>query len=495
MLRNGDHDAARFGGPPSTRFELPRRRALPAAVGGRPSGAVGLLLLIAMLLALLAMPGVARAEEVFTSQAAAANATDSTWIPAPARKAALCIVDTGNDVTPDTANVIARFAPDGGTVSDRSPVKHGTLMSMIASAPFDGFGMVGAAPSINVVSVVASANGEQFGGSSLKTAIQVCMNKRSTYNIRVISMSLGGDYHSDYGNPGQIADTETFIDNARRAGLNVVAAAGNGAQGTTDWPAGYGPTFAVGAADDGGGRCPFASGGPEVDIWAPGCPLDVGRPDSTGTAAWSSGSSEATAFVGAILTQVRGLDPALTADDAEALLKQNAKTVMAGLYLDVAAAFAADGLAADLVAGHAATPTASALPPTTAASQPASATLAAPDAGSALPPTRESQLPAPAPEPRALHSRLSTPRISSAKVRHGLLTIGFRAKPRTAEACVQIYARRAGRAFPRLVRTIRTTGDRLSGRVSGTLSQLSITYRDPGRIHGTSAPLVVRLRN
>ena len=110
------------------------------------------------------------AEEVFTSQAAAANATDSTWIPAPAQRAAVCIVDTGNDPNPDTSNVVARLSVDGEPGTDRSPDHHGTLMSMIAAAPYNGFGMVGAAPSIDVVSVRASRDGVTFGATDLAAA-------------------------------------------------------------------------------------------------------------------------------------------------------------------------------------------------------------------------------------------------------------------------------------------------------------------------------------
>jgi subtilisin family serine protease len=147
---------------------LARRRALPAAVGA--------------FLCLLLGPSAAQAEEVFTAQARAANATESTWIPAPTTPAAVCIVDTGVDLNPDTTNVIARLAVDGGDPGDVDTIgHHGTLMSMIASAPYNGFGMVGAAPSVKVVSVRAKLPGENgFYFSDVLKGIRICKQSRLT---------------------------------------------------------------------------------------------------------------------------------------------------------------------------------------------------------------------------------------------------------------------------------------------------------------------------
>src|SRR3954452_15939347 len=144
----------------------------------------------------LLAPAPVGAEEVFTSQAAAAHAVDTTWIDPPAQRAAVCIVDSGVDPNPDTANVIARLAVDGGDGGDVDPNKHGTLMAMIASAPYNGWGMVGAAPSINVVSVraMSPAGGGTFGLSDIVAGMQVCLQYRKTYNITVVSLSLGAPH-------------------------------------------------------------------------------------------------------------------------------------------------------------------------------------------------------------------------------------------------------------------------------------------------------------
>ncbi|WP_272473799.1 S8 family peptidase [Baekduia alba] len=447
------------------------------------------------LLLALAVAFPAHAEEVFTGQAAAARATDSTWIPAPARRAAVCIVDTGNDVTPDTANVVARFATDGGTGADLNAGKHGTLMAMIASAPHDGFGMVGAAPSIDVVSVRASSDGTSFGGFDVQAAVQTCMAKRAAYNIKVVSLSLGGDIGGIAANTTQRNAFQDMIDNARLHGLNVVAAAGNGATGTVDWPAGYPPAFAVGAAANDGARCGFASWGPELDLWAPGCPLDVARPDATGNAAWASGSSEATAFVAGILTQLRGLDPGLGVDAAEQVVRANARSTAAGPYLDVAAAFTGAGFAPQLAAGHDAVPAPIVTTPSTASLEAhAPTTVIDAPAPEAAPP---SSIPEPArivPSDGQQRSRLGRPVVRSLTVRRGTLTLVLKGKPKGIEARVEVYARKRGGVFPTLARSVRIRADHLRTRVSGTLNQVSIIYRDPTGVREASAPLIVHPR-
>ncbi len=111
----------------------------------------------------------------------------------------------------------------------------------------------------------------------------------------MISLSLGGMVISGL-DAGLMALAEDMVKNARRAGMDVLAAAGNH-EGAVDWPAAFGPVMAVGAATQDGRGCVFAAAGREVDLWASGCPIDVAFPDGT---CLGSGSSEATAFVAGV---------------------------------------------------------------------------------------------------------------------------------------------------------------------------------------------------
>jgi hypothetical protein len=466
------------------------RPSAPAIDRRMPRPRVGLRLAALTAAALtLAIASSAHAEEVFTSQAAAARATDSTWIPAPTQRAAVCIVDTGNDPNPDTSNVIARLSVDGEPGTDRSPTHHGTLMSMIAAAPYNGFGMVGAAPSINIVSVRASRDGTTFGGTDLAAGIQLCLAYRNTYNIKVISLSLGGAVVSGL-DAGSMATIEDIVDSAHIVGLDVVAAAGNH-QGAVDWPAGYAAVLAIGAESDLGARCGFAAAGPEIDLWAPGCPLDAASSD--GTAAWASGSSEATAFVAGVLAQMRQLLTNLTPGAAEQALTANARVVAAGRSLDVAASFAAAGLTDALASGQAAAPllrtSSDDIGPVPVTMTPASSSgqTAAP-----VPGRPDVTPPAVSPEPAASSTgrrRLPKPSARFERLRHGRVILMFRNRPAGIDARVQIYGRGKASPFPVLVRSLRIAGDRLRTTVSRKVVELSITYRDPTMIRDPSVVL------
>jgi hypothetical protein len=100
-----------------------------------------------------------------TTQALAADAAFLAYAPAPAGGAgALCLVDTGVDVNPDTQG-----RPDLGDRgrrrhgNDVDPDEHGTTMAMIAGGA--GHGMIGAWPQIKIVSVRATTSPARPGAN------------------------------------------------------------------------------------------------------------------------------------------------------------------------------------------------------------------------------------------------------------------------------------------------------------------------------------------
>lgn len=426
--------------------------------------------LAALIIAMLVAPAAARAEQVFTVQAAAARATDSTWISAPAVPAAVCIVDTGVDLNDDTTRVVERLALGEEPPGDADQAgHHGTLMAMIASAPYNGFGMVGAAPSVNVVSVRVARSGQRgLAFTDLLAGVRVCKQYRQTHNIKVISLSAGAQGTPD---PATRAALENAIDVARAADLNVVAAAGNGG-GEPDLPAGYGPVLGVGAATASGGRCDFSASGPGVDLYGPGCPVDAAFPD--GRPALANGTSEATAFVAAVLAQLRGLRPDLDASAAEGVLVATARSDGGVPTLDVARAFRAAGLGDALEAGRASVPL---LEPATA-TQSLTAIGSSPSVAPARP-VGTASAPTPGAVVRAGRRRLATPRVGHVRHRRGVLSMTLLNRPRGAVARIEIYARPPGAAFPRVVRRLRVKQRRVRARVRGALTQVTVRYVDP----------------
>src|SRR4051812_40479588 len=133
-----------------------------------------------------------------TSQALAAHAEWLPYAPPPENgAAAVCLVDTGVDLNPDTSsNVIARIALDGGDPGDLSESKHGTQMAMVMGAPINGWGMVGAWPGVRIVSVRASS-GESISSDAYRSGIDTCREFREQADVAVIELALGGGTFSD----------------------------------------------------------------------------------------------------------------------------------------------------------------------------------------------------------------------------------------------------------------------------------------------------------
>src|SRR3954468_22193246 len=140
-------------------------------------------------LALLTAPPAHAEYKTTTSQALAAHAEWLPYAPPPPNgSAAVCLVDTGVDLNPDTTpTVIDRIALDGGDPSDLSPSKHGTQMAMVMGAPMNGWGMVGFWPGVRIVSVRASRPGaEEFTFAAYANGILACQELAPGRNVKVI---------------------------------------------------------------------------------------------------------------------------------------------------------------------------------------------------------------------------------------------------------------------------------------------------------------------
>jgi hypothetical protein len=120
------------------------------------------LVAVATLAAMAVAAGPASAEVQPTLQARVANAEFLAYAPPPPKPAAVCLIDSGVDINPDTAPLIAeRISLDGGSGDDVLPSKHGTQMAMVMGAPANGWGMVGIWPYLKIVSVRATPAGQE----------------------------------------------------------------------------------------------------------------------------------------------------------------------------------------------------------------------------------------------------------------------------------------------------------------------------------------------
>jgi serine protease len=99
-------------------------------------------------------------------------------------------------------------------------------------------------------------------GSGNSAAISDAIRWAADNGAQVINMSLGGG--------GRSAVMEKAVEYARKKGVVVVCAAGNGGRGIVEYPAAYPGSVAVAAVGPTGMKSPYSSWGKELDIAAPG---------------------------------------------------------------------------------------------------------------------------------------------------------------------------------------------------------------------------------
>ena len=320
------------------------------------------MIIAATLSALLACDTAAdAAAPVVTAQAQAANAAFLAYAPPPASGAgALCLVDTGVNVNPDTQQeLVSASAVDGGSGNDVDPNGHGTTMAMIAGAA--GHGMIGAWPQLKIVSVRATDTptpGQEptFEFDDYWKGITRCATLANTYKIHSIDLALSSTIPPS---PDQAQEFANAVAQAHGQNVAVLAAAGN-RPGAVEEPAAEPGVFAVGAssaqsdslsAGTVGSPCNF-SATQGLTFFAPGCGVDEADPFTDQPTCCGNGTSQASAFAAAVLVALMSYDPTLSYATAEQLLVSTATDG----NLNVAAAFQAAGLGAIVTQGNASIP-------------------------------------------------------------------------------------------------------------------------------------------
>lgn len=222
------------------------------------------------------------------------------------------VIDTAIDVGhPDLAGAIVEERSTlGGREAATEPGVHGTAVAgIIAARGRDGFGMVGLAPEVSIVSVVAFEELAARGSSTTLSTILAAFEVASALDVDVINASW---VTSD--------PSPLLLAAVADAGVPVVAAAGNeGAVLTADtgrFPAGFTlPNLVSVTAIDPSGRIPvFANVGVEViDVGAPGA--FIATPGLGVGHVWAEGTSFAAPFVTAALALAVDVAPYASVED------------------------------------------------------------------------------------------------------------------------------------------------------------------------------------
>lgn len=182
----------------------------------------------------------------------------------------VCIIDSGYYMAHEDlqdSNVTGSDDPTGSGSWTTDTCGHGTHVAGIVSALDNTTGVVGVNGNGNIrLHIVKVFDGASCGwaySSTLVNALNVCRNAvANTGQKLVVSMSLGGTLASSTEN--------SAFDSANKAGVLSIAAAGNGGNTQTSYPAGYASVMSVAAVDSSGTVASFSQQNADVEIAAPG---------------------------------------------------------------------------------------------------------------------------------------------------------------------------------------------------------------------------------
>ncbi len=218
---------------------------------------------------------------------------------------------------------------------------HGTHCAGIAmgTGGTDGF-YVGMAPMARLVDLRVMENAGYGNAGEIIEGIEWCIDHRSQYNIRVLSMSLGSRHDSD--GTGELSQT---INGAVEAGLVVVAAMGNDGRNEVTDTAAADRSIAVGSVDDRGTvergddtLSSFSNYGPrsddgdqdkmdelKPDVVAYGDGITSAQANTQSGYISLSGTSMATPHVAGVVALMLEANPTLTPDNIKSILRDTAE--------------------------------------------------------------------------------------------------------------------------------------------------------------------------
>jgi len=234
-----------------------------------------------------------------------------------------CVIDTGIDsshVDLNQGQVIGWKDFVNGRTSPYDDNGHGTHVSAILAGQGDGNAAYrGVAPGAALVGVKAMNSSGAGSTSTIISAVQWCIDKKATYNIRIINMS--------FGSKGPSSGTDTLsaiVNTAADRGILPVVAAGNGgpAASTVGSPAAAAKALTVCSISDPGvkgfsvspwsSRGPTADGRAKPDVCGPGQSITSAKAGSGNGYVTHSGTSMAAPFVAGVVALMLDVNNALT---------------------------------------------------------------------------------------------------------------------------------------------------------------------------------------
>ena len=244
------------------------------------------------------------------------------WSETRGENVKVAILDTGIARNhPDLKDAIvetADFMRSASGVSDR--VGHGTHVAGTVAARRNNTGCVGVAPAAKLY--IAKVLGDEGYGTieAIENGIAWAIEKK----VHIVSLSLGA--------PQGSARLEAIINEAVRAGIIILAAAGNEGPGlnTIGYPAMYPGCISVASVGRNRQVSRFSSRGGKLDIAAPGENITSCYPENG--LATMSGTSMATPFVTGVVSLLIGY--ALTRSSPTPLNEKSIRNILRNTATD-----------------------------------------------------------------------------------------------------------------------------------------------------------------
>lgn len=187
---------------------------------------------------------------------------------------------------------------------------HGSSVASLIAANNDGEGITGINTNVDIYSYRVLGDDNQAPVSRVIEAIYMAIEQK----VNIINMSFGLSEYSEA--------LEQAVHDAQKAGILIIAAAGNTGEGGVQYPAALDDVMAVGAVNKDGIVEEYSAKGKEIEIVAPG--ELVNTTGFLGTEEVTSGTSLSTPQITAIAALIWQKDLTVSADFVRGLLDESA---------------------------------------------------------------------------------------------------------------------------------------------------------------------------
>ncbi|MCP3939484.1 MAG: S8 family serine peptidase [Actinomycetia bacterium] len=249
---------------------------------------------------------------------------DAAHAQADGRGAVVAVLDTGVDRRdPGLARVVVDgwdFVDDDRRPRDRGNAKDDDGDGLVDEATGHGTHVAGIVHQVAPGATILAYRVLDSDGHGSVYAVVEAIDDAIAAGADVINISFGS---SDKIQSKQLKEA---LKRARKAGVVVVAAAGNTGADTKQYPAAENEVLGVTAWDPDAGALPgFAAHGKWVDVAAPGVDVVSHLPGGR-TAAWS-GTSMATPVVAGQAALLLGYDPTLEPKEVEKAIRDSTRKI------------------------------------------------------------------------------------------------------------------------------------------------------------------------